>query len=362
MSASKNKNIPKTLTYKKAGVNIEAGNKLVKEIRTIVKQTKKLENKGTIGNFGALFDIGKTGYKNPILVAASDGVGTKILLAEEMKIHKFIGIDLVAMSVNDIVVQGAEPLFFLDYLAVNKLNIRKAKEIISGIVKGTEISGCSLIGGETAELPDIYRKNTYDLAGFALGAVEKDKILPRSNIAKKDIIIALKSSGIHSNGFSLVRKIIKHRKISLYDKILNFTPKNIGEYLLTPTKIYVKSILHENDLNNIKACAHITGGGLIDNLPRVLPSNLSAVIYAEEIRPLPIFHWLKEAGNISTNEMLKTFNCGIGMCIIVSPAKADKVVKNFNQMGEKAYVIGEINSNTSSRRVIFTNKNKIWGS
>ena len=278
-------------------------------------------------------------------VAKDKGLDT-YEIANQIKKFDSIGIDLVAMCVNDLIVQGAKPLFFLDYLAVNKLNIRKAKEIISGIVKGTEISGCSLIGGETAELPDIYKKNTYDLAGFALGAVEKDKILPRSNIAKKDIIIALKSSGIHSNGFSLVRKIIKHRKISLYDKILNFTPKNIGEYLLTPTKIYVKSILHENDLNNIKACAHITGGGLIDNLPRVLPSNLSAVIYAEEIRPLPIFHWLKETGNISTNEMLKTFNCGVGFCLISNKKNIKNIKKIFNK-NYQPYQIGFISREKS---------------
>lgn len=358
MSISKNNS--KIITYKDAGVNIEAGNKLVKEIKTIVKKTKRPGIEGAIGGFGALFNIRKAGYKNPVLVSATDGVGTKIILAEEMKIYKFIGIDLVAMSVNDILVQGAEPLFFLDYLAISKLDIGKAKKIIEGIAKGSQIAGCALIGGETAELPDIYKKNTFDLAGFALGAIEKNNMLPKRNISKKDVIIALRSSGVHSNGFSLIRKIIKNRKLSFHDNLLDFTSKNLGEYLLTPTKIYVKPILNQNNLNNIKACAHITGGGLIDNLPRVIPNHLSATIYSEEIKPLPIFRWLKEIGNISTTEMLRTFNCGVGMCVIVSPPKVEKVLRNFNGMGEQAYVIGEISLKSDKKRINFTNKSNIW--
>ena len=360
MATSENNS--KILTYKDAGVNIEAGNKLVSIIRNIVNKTKRSGSKGTIGNFGGLFDLEKAGYKNPILVSATDGVGTKILIAEEMNSYDSIGIDLVAMSVNDVVVQGAEPLFFLDYLACGKLKVEKAKKIISGIAEGAKIAGCSLIGGETAELPDIYKENGYDLAGFALGAVNRNKILPKKNLNTKDVIIALKSSGVHSNGFSLIRKIIKQRNISLADKILDFTSKSLGEILLTPTKIYVKSVLHQNNLNNIKACAHITGGGIIENLPRVLPDNLTATIYAEEIKPSPIFHWIKEQNDISTDEMLKTFNCGIGMCVISSLSKANEVIKIFNQMGEKASIIGELTTRSNNKRINFTNKNKIWNS
>ena len=354
-----NKN-SKRFTYKNAGVNINEGNKLVNKIKNIVKQTERPGSIGNIGGFGGLFDLKKAGYKDPILVSATDGVGTKILLADEMNMHDSIGIDLVAMSVNDIVVQGAEPLFFLDYLASGKLNSDKSKQIISGIAKGAKLSGCSLIGGETAELPGIYEKNIYDLAGFAVGAAERNKLLPKKNLSNKDIILSLTSSGIHSNGFSLIRQIIKQKNIRLNDKVLKFSKKSLGEYLLKPTKIYVKSILYQNSLNNLKACAHITGGGIIENIPRAIPDSLSANIFCDLLKPPQIFSWIKSEGNISNLEMLKTFNCGVGMCIIVSPKKVDEVRDYFNKIGENASIVGELSTNSNNKKINLLNKKNIW--
>jgi phosphoribosylformylglycinamidine cyclo-ligase len=360
MPKTKNKTTSKNLTYKDAGVNIEVGNKFVKDIKPLVMQTNRPGVMGSIGGFGGLFNLADCGYKNPILVSATDGVGTKLLIAEEVNKHDTIGVDLVAMSVNDIVVQGAEPLFFLDYFATGHLKLDIAKKIIKGIANGVKLANCALIGGETAELPDIYTKNNYDLAGFAVGAVEKNNILPKDNLKAGDVIIALKSSGIHSNGFSLVRRILKNNNISLNDKIKGFSEKSIGLHLLKPTKIYVKSILSEHKLGNIKACAHITGGGLIDNLPRVIPESLTSVIYGQSIKPNKVFHWLKGIGNIESNEMLKTFNCGIGMCIIVQASKANQVLKNFIKHGEKASIIGKLENKTDNRDLIIVDENKIW--
>tara|TARA_B100000686_G_scaffold354262_1_gene463557 strand:+ start:1294 stop:2379 length:1086 start_codon:yes stop_codon:yes gene_type:complete len=353
-----NKSVKK-LTYKKSGVNIELGNKFVKKIKPIVKNTYRKGVMSNIGGFGGLFDLSKCGFNNPILVSATDGVGTKLLLSKEMNKFDTIGIDLVAMNVNDIVVQGAEPLFFLDYFATDKLEIKKAKEILLGISKGLKMSNCALIGGETAELPNIYNNN-YDLAGFAVGAVEKNNLLPKKNIKNGDIIIALKSSGVHSNGFSLVRKILKENNIKLNDKIREFSKTAIGYHLLKPTKIYVKSILQEHYKKNLKACAHITGGGIIENLPRVVPDKLCSVIYGEKIQPNRIFNWLKYIGNISSTEMLKTFNCGIGMCLIVDSKKADEIAKNLNNIGEEAFIIGYIENKKTNKNLIINNKNKIW--
>ena len=353
-------NTSKNITYKDAGVDIEIGNKFVKEIIPLVKETNRPGVMGSIGGFGGLFDPNKSGYNKPILVSATDGVGTKLLIAEEVNKHDTIGIDLVAMSVNDIVVQGAEPLFFLDYFATGKLKIKTAKQIIKGITEGLKLANCALLGGETAELPDIYSNNKYDLAGFALGAVEKNNILPKNNIKDGDYIIGLKSSGIHSNGFSLVRKILKDNNINMNEKISDFPEKSIGLNLLTPTKIYVRPIINEHKLNNIKACAHITGGGLIDNLPRVIPHNLTSVIFGDKIIPNDIFKWLKNMGNIKSREMLKTFNCGIGMCVIVDPNKADQVLKNFNTQIEEAYIIGKLEKNSKNKNIIIEDENKIW--
>ena len=360
MQKSKNKTTSKNLTYKDAGVNIEVGNKFVKDIKPMVTQTNRLGVMGSIGGFGGLFNLADCGYKNPILVVATDGVGTKLLIAEEVNKHDTIGIDLVAMSVNDIVVQGAEPLFFLDYFATSNLKLNIAKQIIKGITTGVKLANCALIGGETAELPDIYTNNNYDLAGFAVGAVEKNNLLPKNSLKAGDTIIGLKSSGVHSNGFSLVRKILKKNNISLNQKIKGFSQKSIGAHLLTPTKIYVKSILNEHKLGNIKACAHITGGGLIDNLPRVIPNSLTAVINGKKIKPNKIFHWMKDIGNIESNEMLKTFNCGIGMCIIVESNKANQVLKNFIKQGEEASIVGKLEDKTDNKDLIIIEENKIW--
>ncbi|MBH88136.1 MAG: phosphoribosylformylglycinamidine cyclo-ligase [Pelagibacterales bacterium] len=353
-------NTLKNITYKDAGVDIEAGNNFVKEIAPLVKETERSGVMGSIGGFGGLFNLSKCGYKNPILVSATDGVGTKLLIAEEIDKHDTIGIDLVAMSVNDIVVQGAEPLFFLDYFATGKLKLKIAKEIIKGITHGVKLANCALLGGETAELPDIYSDNNYDLAGFALGAVEEKNILPKNTIKTGDLIIGLQSSGIHSNGFSLVRKVLQENNIKMTEKISDFKENSIGLNLLTPTKIYVKSILNEHKLNNIKACAHITGGGLIDNLPRVIPNDLTSVIYGEKIKPNFIFRWLKNIGNIKSSEMLKTFNCGIGMCVIVEPSKADQVINNFIEQGEEAAIIGELKTNSENSKITIINENKMW--
>ena len=360
MPKTKNKTTSKNLTYKDAGVNIEVGNKFVQDIKPLVKQTNRLGVMGSIGGFGGLFNLADCGYINPILVSATDGVGTKLLIAEEVNKHDTIGIDLVAMSVNDIVVQGAEPLFFLDYFATGNLKLDIAKKIIKGIASGVKLANCALIGGETAELPGIYTNNKYDLAGFAVGAVEKNNILPKNNLKAGDSIIALKSSGIHSNGFSLVRKILKNNNILLNDKVKGFPEKSIGNHLLKPTKIYVKSILNEHKLGNIKACAHITGGGLIDNLPRIIPKSLTSVIYGKNIKPNKIFHWLKNIGNVESTEMLKTFNCGIGMCIIVQANKANQVVQNFIKQGEKASIIGKLEDKTNNRDLIIVDEYKIW--
>jgi phosphoribosylformylglycinamidine cyclo-ligase len=358
---NKNKNnTSKNLTYKDAGVNIEAGNKFVKNIAPMVKKTSRPGVMGSIGGFGGLFNLSECGYVEPILVSATDGVGTKLLIAEEVNKHDTIGIDLVAMSVNDIVVQGAEPLFFLDYFATGKLKIKLAKEIIKGITDGVKLANCALLGGETAELPDIYFNNNYDLAGFALGVVEKNNILPKDNIKDGDCIIGLNSAGIHSNGFSLVRKVLFNNNIKMNDKILDFPEKSIGHHLLTPTKIYVKSILNEHKLGNIKACAHITGGGLIDNLPRVIPNNLKAKIYGNKIKPHSIFTWIKNLGNIKSSEMLKTFNCGIGMCIIVDPSKVNQILENFIKQGEEASVIGKLENKTNSKNILIVDEDKVW--
>ena len=357
MNKIKRNKSTKSITYKDSGVNIDIGNKFVKKIKPLVSKTRRKGMVDNIGGFGGLFDLSKCGFKNPILVSATDGVGTKLILSEKMNKFDTIGIDLVAMSVNDIVVQGAEPLFFLDYFATDKLDINKGKEILLGVTRGLEISNCALIGGETAELPSIYNNN-FDLAGFAVGAVEKNNLLPKNNINPGDIIIGLQSSGIHSNGFSLVRKILKDKKINLNEKISEISDVSIGYHLLEPTKIYVNSILKQHYNKNIKACAHITGGGILENLPRIIPNELCAIINGGNIKPNKIFSWLKNIGNISIMEMLRTFNCGIGMCVITSPNKANKVLKGLKSSGEKAYIIGHLEH--KHKDIIINNKNKIF--
>ena len=321
-------------SYKKSGVDILLANKLVKHISNLsnkdVKKTKNSFNKEVIGGFGSLFDISKMKIKDPVIVACTDGVGTKIDLANKFKKFDTIGIDLVAMCVNDLIVQGAKPLFFLDYIAVGKLKLNKTKEILKGIFKGCKISNCKLIGGETAEMPGIYSKDKFDLAGFSVGVVSKKKILSKKKVKKNDVILAIPSSGIHSNGYSLVRSILK----------LNKATNNLRKEILKPTKIYSNEILKLTNLNLINASAHITGGGLVENLLRSIPDKLTANIDLSKIKTIKIFKWLKSK-NISDQEMLKTFNCGVGFCIITNRRNITKIKKFFSKKF-KPYEIGFI--------------------
>ena len=324
-------------SYKKSGVNISLANKLVKHISKISKKNdKKRDNfldKDLIGGFGSLYDISKIKIKDPVIVSCTDGVGTKIELANKFKKYDTIGIDLVAMCVNDLIVQGAKPLFFLDYIAVGKLEINKAKKILKGIFRGCTISKCNLIGGETAEMPGVYSKDKFDLAGFSVGIVSKKKILSKKNVKNKDVILAIPSNGIHSNGYSLIRKIIGKKKVN----------RNMKNELLKPTKIYSEEILNLTKKNLVSSAAHITGGGLIENLLRSIPDNLNLNIDLSKIRIGKIFKWLKKK-NISDAEMLKTFNCGIGFCIITPKKNIKEIKKNFSKK-YIPYEIGYISNN-----------------
>ena len=321
-------------SYKKSGVNISLANKLVKHISSLskkdVKKTKGAVKKDVIGGFGSLFDISKLKIKDPVIVSCTDGVGTKIDLANKFKKFDTIGIDLVAMCINDLIVQGAKPLFFLDYIAVGKLDLAKTKKILKGIFRGCKISDCKLIGGETAEMPGVYSKDKFDLAGFSVGIVSKKKILDKGKVKINDVVLAVPSSGIHSNGYSLVRSILKKNKL----------PINLKKEILRPTKIYSKEILKLTDKNLINAAAHITGGGLIENLLRSVPSNFTLNIDLSKIKILKIFKWLKTK-NISDQEMIKTFNCGIGFCII-APRKNIKKIKKVFPKNYTPYEIGLI--------------------
>lgn len=321
--------------YKKSGVDIDQGNKLVDIIKPLAKKTNRLGSLSGIGGFGALFDIKKCNFKDPILVSSTDGVGTKLKLAIAMNKHDTIGIDLVAMSVNDIVVQGAEPLFFLDYFACSKLDNNIAGKVIEGIAKGCEEAGCALVGGETAEMPGMYSNNEYDLAGFVVGAVERDMILPKE-LTGGDVIIGISSSGFHSNGYSLVRYILNENNIDFDKKFENST---IGEELLKPTRIYVKICLELIKKFNIKAFSHITGGGIVENIPRVLGSNKMKI---HDIEMPEIFKYIQKLGNVENQEMLRTFNCGIGMAVICSKKEAENILDYLNKSGYKSYIIGEV--------------------
>ena len=325
--------IKKKFTYKKSGVDINSADNFVKFISKISSKQKGKKKFSNIGGFGSVSDIPKN-FKNPKIVACTDGVGTKIEIANELNKFDTIGIDLVAMSVNDLIVQGARPLVFLDYISINKINLKKLKSIIKGIVKGCNISGCELVGGETAEMPGTYEKNKFDIAGFAVGLVDQNKLLNKNKIKKNDLILAIPSSGLHSNGFSLVRYVIKKNKINI--KKNNFLKKE----LLKPTKIYVNEILNLIEKNLINGCANITGGGIADNLQRVIPDNLTAEINLNMIKPTKIFKWLKN-NNIEDSEMLKTFNCGVGFCLIIKPHNLLKVKKYFSKEFQP-YVIGKI--------------------
>ena len=323
-------------SYKKSGVNISLANKLVNHISKIsqkdVKKSKGVPKKDIIGGFGSLFDISNIKIKDPVIVSCTDGVGTKIDLANKFQKFDTIGIDLVAMCVNDLIVQGAKPLFFLDYIAVGKLDLNKTKKILKGIFKGCKISNCKLIGGETAEMPGVYSKNRFDLAGFSVGIVSKKKILDKSKVKKNNIVLAIPSSGIHSNGYSLVRSILKKNKL----------PRNLKKEILKPTKIYSREVLKLSSKNLINAAAHITGGGLIENLLRSVPSKLSINIDLSKIKIKKIFKWLKK-NKISDQEMLKTFNCGVGFCLI-APKKNIKNIKKIFPKNFMPYEIGYISN------------------
>jgi len=327
-----------SLSYKDAGVDIDAGNALVERIKGAVKRTRRPEVMGGIGGFGALCEL-PTKYKQPVLVSGTDGVGTKLRLALDMKKHDTIGIDLVAMCVNDLIVQGAEPLFFLDYYATGKLDVDTAADVVSGIADGCVQAGCALIGGETAEMPGMYEGEDYDVAGFCVGVVEKENIIDGTKVAAGNALIAVGSSGPHSNGYSLVRKILE---VSAADKNELLEGKTIGEHLLEPTKIYIKSGLKLIEEHDIHAISHITGGGFWENIPRVLPEGTKAVIDGKSWEWPAIFKWLQEKGNVDTHEMYRTFNCGVGLIIALPQDQAEAAVNLLKAEGENAWVIGEI--------------------
>ena len=339
----------KSLSYKDAGVDIDAGNELVNRIKSVVKETKRPEVMGGLGGFGALCAIPQK-YKQPILVSGTDGVGTKLRLAMDLNRHESIGIDLVAMCVNDLIVQGAEPLFFLDYYATGKLNVDVAATVVTGIAEGCKQSGCALVGGETAEMPGMYQGDDYDLAGFCVGVVEKSAIIDSSKVQDGDALIALASSGAHSNGYSLVRKIIEVSGVNTATEQLDGKP--LADHLLAPTKIYVKSVLDLISKIDVHAIAHITGGGFWENIPRVLPDNTQAIIDESSWQWPAIFNWLQQAGNVSRHEMYRTFNCGVGLIIALPKQLVDQAIQLLNQHGEKAWLLGEIKTSSSAERVI----------
>ncbi len=331
------------LTYSDAGVDIDAGNLLVEKIKPHVRSTRRPGADGEIGGFGGLFDLKAAGFTDPVLVAANDGVGTKLKIAIDAGIHDTVGIDLVAMCVNDLVVQGAEPLFFLDYFATGKLDPDQGAAIVGGIAAGCREAGCALIGGETAEMPGMYSGGDYDLAGFAVGAAERGKLLPAGDIAEGDVILGLASSGVHSNGFSLVRKIVGLSGLDWNAAAPFDTAKTLGAALLEPTRIYVKPLLKAiRETGALKALAHITGGGFPENIPRVLPKHLAASIDLDAITVPPVFSWLARTGGVAQNEMLRTFNCGVGMIVVVAEKDAARVTEVLSAEGEKVVTLGRM--------------------
>ena len=327
------------LTYSDSGVDIDEANQLIDNIKPIVRQTLNKNVLSNIGGFGALYELDINHYKKPVLVSGTDGVGTKIMLARELSCFDQIGIDLVAMCVNDLIVCGAEPLFFLDYYATGGLNVETAKSVVTGIGAGCEQSGCALIGGETAEMPGMYSGEDYDLAGFSVGVVEKSAIIDQSKVAVGNVLLGLPSSGPHSNGYSLIRRIIEVSRSELGEPFGNST---LGETLLTPTKIYVKTLQHLSAKVQINALAHITGGGLLENIPRVLPENAQAQLTINSWERPSIFNWLKEKGNVKEAEMLRTFNCGIGMILAVEPAQVTAVAAALSAQGMSPVRLGEV--------------------
>lgn len=333
------------VSYRDAGVDIDAGNRLVEQIKPHAKRTLRPEVIGGLGGFGALFKIPLHKYTKPVLVAGTDGVGTKLKLAMQLQQHNTIGIDLVAMCVNDLIVQGAEPLFFLDYYATGKLEIDVAASVIAGIADGCEMAGCALTGGETAEMPGMYQHGDYDLAGFCVGIVDEDKVIDGSKVAVGDVILGVPSSGPHSNGYSLIRKILADGN---HDLQMPFGESTLGATLLQPTRIYVKSLLQTIATTEIKALAHITGGGLLENIPRVLPQGMVAAIDANAWQMPEIFRWLQQQGNVDTQEMYRTFNCGIGMVVIVDSQTATTAITALQNAGEEVITLGTLQAATDA--------------
>jgi len=332
---------PNGLSYRDAGVDIEAGNDLVREIGPLAASTRRPGSDAGLGGFGGLFDLKAAGFDDPVLVAATDGVGTKLMVANAVGKHDTVGIDLVAMCVNDLIVQGAEPLFFLDYFATGKLDVAAAADVVAGIAEGCRQAGCALIGGETAEMPGLYAPGDYDLAGFSVGAVERDRVLTGDKVSAGDVILGLASSGLHSNGFSLVRRVVEQSGVD-YSDPAPWGGSTLGEALLAPTRIYVKSCLDLVRADKAKAFAHITGGGLLENIPRVLPDDLSAEIDGSSWQVPPVFAWLAENGGIADTELARTFNLGIGMAVIVDADDADAAREILSAGGESAYTIGRV--------------------
>ncbi|WP_375461314.1 phosphoribosylformylglycinamidine cyclo-ligase [uncultured Enterovirga sp.] len=343
------------LTYAEAGVDIDAGNAMVDAIKPLVRATRRPGADAEIGGFGGLFDLKAAGFRDPILVAANDGVGTKVKIAIETGRHGTIGIDLVAMCVNDIIVQGAEPLLFLDYFATAKLETATGIEIVRGIAEGCRMAGCALVGGETAEMPGLYSCRDYDLAGFAVGAAERGSLLPRGDVQPGDVLIGLPSSGLHSNGFSLVRRVVERAGLAWTDPAPFAPGQELGEALLAPTRIYVKPLLAAlKACAGIKALAHITGGGFPDNIPRVLPKSCGALVDLSAIEAPPVFGWLARAGGIAEAEMLRTFNCGIGMIAVAGRGDANQAMAALRDAGEAPVVVGEVVAHGHGERVRYS--------
>jgi phosphoribosylformylglycinamidine cyclo-ligase len=328
--------------YRSAGVDIDAGQAFVRTIAPLARSTARPGANPDLGGFAGWFDLAEAGFKDPVLVAATDGVGTKLQLTARCGRHKVAGVDLVAMCVNDLLVHGAQPLFFLDYFAASKLDPECAREVVEGIVEGCRQAGCALIGGETAEMPGHYRQGEYDLAGFAVGALERGRRLPRDDIRPGDVILGLASSGAHANGFTLVREVMRQHGLFLADPAPFAPGETLASALLVPTRIYVRSLLGLLEQDLIKAAAHITGGGLIENVPRVLPEGVVARIDPASWRAPPLFRWLHEAGRVAPEEMLRVFNCGIGMVLVVDASSADAVVRHLNEQGETVYRLGDL--------------------
>ncbi|MBU8543879.1 MULTISPECIES: phosphoribosylformylglycinamidine cyclo-ligase [Roseomonadaceae] len=349
-----------SLTYRDAGVDIEAGDALVEAIKPLARSTDRSGTMGGLGGFGALFDLKAAGFKDPVLVSSTDGVGTKLKLAIDSGIHGFVGQDLVAMCVNDLVVQGAEPLFFLDYFATGKLEVAQAAAVVGGIAEGCRIAGCALVGGETAEMPGLYKGGDYDLAGFTVGAAERDALLPKPDVGPGDVLLGLASSGVHSNGFSLVRRILEGTNLTMSAPAPFAGGGTVAEALLVPTRIYVKPVLALHKAGLLKAAAHITGGGLPGNLPRVLPEGVVAALDAGAWTLPPVFGWLARTGNVAAEEMLRVFNCGLGMVLVVAEGDAEAAQAQLQAAGETVFRIGALEAGEGKAGVRIDNLRPGW--